>query len=181
MRFSEIVSSLAGEFGEEILVAADEAAVQPYIEVPAGEIASVCRFLFETPELFFDFLACMTGVDNGPEKGTMEVIYHMNSIPLGHSLVIKVTVERLPGPDELPKVPTVSDIWRTADWHEREIYDLFGIGFEGHPDMRRILMPADWEGFPLRKDYREQLYYHGIKVAYEDREDPGLESGLPGS
>lgn len=173
MRFSEIVSSLAEEFGEEILVAADETVIQPYIEVPAGKIARVCRFLFETPGLFFDYLACMTGIDNGPEKGTMEVIYHLNSIPLGHSLVLKVTVERLPGSGELPKIPGVSDIWRTADWHEREIYDLFGISFEGHPDMRRILMPADWEGYPLRKDYQEQRYYHGIKVAYEDREDPG--------
>jgi len=175
MHFGEIVSTLLGKYGEEILIAINEEAIQPYVEVPASKIDSVCRFLFEAPGLYFDFLACITGIDNGPQIGTMEVIYHLNSIPLGHSFVIKVTLERGELVDELPQVPTVSDIWRTADWHEREIYDLFGIVFEGHPDMRRILMPADWEGFPLRKDYQEQLYYHGIKVAYEDRDDPGQE------
>ncbi len=175
MVFNEIVSALAEEFGEEVLISVNEAAVQPFIETGVEDLSRVCRFLFEDQRLYFDYLACITGIDNGPEKGTVEVIYHLNSIPLGHSLILKVLTDRRTGAEDLPAVPTVSDIWRTADWHEREIYDLIGIRFEGHPDLRRILLPADWEGFPLRKDYQEQEYYHGIRVRYENRDDPGLQ------
>lgn len=171
--FSELISMIAENLGEEVVVNTDEAAPQPFFEVYAADVAMVCRFLFENPALYFDYLACITGIDNGPEKGTLEVIYHLNSIPFGHQVVLKTTIEREPEQGGLPVVPTVSDIWRTADWHEREIFDLLGIHFEGHPDMRRILLPADWEGYPLRKDYKEQEYYHGIRVQYEDREDPG--------
>ena len=111
--------------------------------------------------LYFDMLSCVTGIDNGPEKGTMEVLYSLASIPYGHELTVKTMLDR-----DNPVAPTVSDIWKTADWLERETYDLLGIEFEGHPDLRRILLPADWEGYPLRKDYKEQEYYHGIRVAY---------------
>lgn len=173
MLFSDIVSAVIAEFGEDILLSADETVIQPYAGVSPENLSRVCRFLFIDQRLYFDYLASITGLDNGPENGTMEVIYHLNSIPFGHSLVLKVMVNREPEGGDLPSVPSVSDIWRTADWHEREIYDLLGIRFEGHRDLRRILLPADWEGFPLRKDYREQEYYHGIRVRYENREDPG--------
>jgi len=103
----------------------------------------------------------LTGLDNGVEKSTMEVLYHLYSIPYNHNIVMKVETDR-----GNPIVDTVSSVWRTADWHEREAYDMFGIKFNNHPDLRRILLPADWEGFPLRKDYQEQEYYHGIKVKY---------------
>jgi NADH-quinone oxidoreductase subunit C len=171
--FRELASFITHALGEDVVVSANETAIQPFLEVRADRLPTVCRFLFENPALYFDYLACVTGIDNGPEKGTMEVVYHLNSIPFGHSLVIKVELERERENGELPVVPTVSTIWRTADWHEREIFDLLGIHFEGHPDLRRILLPADWEGYPLRKDYREQEYYHGIRVQYEDRTDPG--------
>ncbi|HAI76228.1 MAG TPA: NADH-quinone oxidoreductase subunit C, partial [Microscillaceae bacterium] len=123
--------------------------------------------LFSTEGLYFDFLSCLTAVDNGVEAATMEVIYHLFSIPYQHKLCIKTIVSRsTPTEGTLPSVPSVSHIWRTANWHEREAYDLLGIEFIGHPDMRRILLPSDWEGYPLRKDYTHQEKYHGIRVAY---------------
>ena len=172
MGFEEIVALLGRSAGEENIILADPAAIQPFVEVKAEAIPKICRILFEHPDLYFDFLACITGIDNGPEKGTMEVIYNLTSIPYGHNLMLKTTVKRNAEGEDLPVVPSVTSIWRTADWHEREIFDLLGIRFEGHPDMRRILLPEDWEGHPLRKDYQEQEYYHGIRVKYEDRGDP---------
>jgi len=94
------------------------------------------------------------------------VIYHLNSIPFEHSFVLKVEVTRNKEDEPLPQVFSLTPIWKTADWHEREAYDLVGIDFIGHPDLRRILLPADWQGHPLRKDYKEQEFYHGIKVKY---------------
>lgn len=94
----------------------------------------------------------------------MEVVYHLYSIPFNKALAVKIIVPR-----DHPEVPSVAHIWRTANWHEREAFDLLGIHFAGHPDLRRILLPADWEGHPLRKDYQEQSTYRGISVKY-DRE-----------
>jgi NADH-quinone oxidoreductase subunit C len=139
---------------------------QTPLEIGREELATVCLALHDTPGLYFDQLTCITGIDHGPEKGKMEVLYHLYSIPYHKGIVLKVEVPR-PGPNELsPPLPTIAHIWGNANWLEREIYDLLGIPFEGHPDLRRILLPADWEGFPLRKDYQAQDYYHGIKVAY---------------
>lgn len=129
--------------------------------VPVDNLIDVMRFLHGDSRCYFDMLSCLTGVDLGEEADAMEVIYHLNSIPKERSITIIVSLDR-----ETPKVPSVMDIWRTADWHEREAYDLLGIHFEGHADMRRILLPNDWEGHPLRKDYKEQEYYHGMKVEY---------------
>jgi NADH-quinone oxidoreductase subunit C len=161
MQFSEIRSLLIEKFGEGIILAENTTYAQPQLTIAADNIKEAGLFLRDTENLYFDYLSCLTGIDNGPEKNTMEVLYHLYSIPYNHSLVIKVVTDR-----EHPELPTVSDLWRTADWHEREAYDMFGIKFSGHPDLRRILLPADWEGFPLRKDYQEQEYYHGIKVKY---------------
>ena len=131
------------------------------LTVEPGKMHELMRRLYGTEGLYFDMLSCITGVDNGPEAATMEVIYNLVSIPYEASLMVKVTIGR-----EYPSIPTVSNIWRTADWLERETYDLLGIHFEGHPDLRRILLPADWQGYPLQKDYKEQEYYHGVRVAY---------------
>lgn len=128
------------------------------------DLPDFMHFLHTDKDLFFDQLSCLTGIDNGPEANTLEVIYHLYSIPFNQSLAIKVIVPR-----ENPVVPSVAHIWRTANWHEREAFDLLGIRFSNHPDLRRILMPADWEGHPLRKDYQEQTSYRGITVKY-DRE-----------
>lgn len=172
MTFDEIVTLLSDQFGSEIILETSPASVQPSISVPAESIAQVSRFLFEHPSLYFDFLACITAIDNGSVVNTLEVIYHLTSIPYGHNLVLRVTTARNNTDEPLPSIPSVSTIWKTADWHEREAYDLVGIRFEGHPDLRRILLPADWEGHPLRKDYTVQEVYHGIRVNYEDRDQP---------
>jgi NADH-quinone oxidoreductase subunit C len=166
MSFEEIVSLLEEQFGEEVVQDINSDSTPTSLTLPAERLVEVCEFLYENEKTYFDFLSCLTGLDNGPQTGTMEVIYNLFSIPYNHHLTLRVVMERPQEKDTLPEVPTVSHIWRTADWHEREAFDLVGIYFTGHPDLRRILLPADWEGFPLRKDYTEQEYYHGIKVEY---------------
>ncbi|MFY7887663.1 MAG: NADH-quinone oxidoreductase subunit C [Spirosomataceae bacterium] len=162
MTIQEIQALLIDNFGEEIVTKADHQC----ISVPSERIAAVCQFLFENEHTYFDLLSCLTALDNGEAKGTMEVIYNLYSIPYEHKVMIRIEFPRNQAGESLPKVPSVSNIWRTADWHEREAFDLMGIEFIGHQDLRRILLPEDWEGHPLRKDYQEQEYYHGIKVKY---------------
>jgi NADH-quinone oxidoreductase subunit C len=125
------------------------------------KLLDVSKELYNNQETYFDQLSCITGIDNGPDAKTMEVIYHLYSIPYNHSLALKVILPR-----DYPTVPTLSFIWKTANWLERETYDMCGIIFEQHPDLRRILMPADWEGYPLRKDYKEQEKYRDVQVKY---------------
>jgi NADH-quinone oxidoreductase subunit C len=127
-------------------------------------IADVCLELRDNDKTWFDFLASLSGVDYGVEENIFGVVYHLASMPYKTSLTLKVRKYHDRSREELPSFPTVSEVWKTADWHEREAYDLVGIRFENHPDLRRILLPDDWEGFPLRKDYKAQEYYNGIKV-----------------
>jgi NADH-quinone oxidoreductase subunit C len=124
-------------------------------------ILSLCERLHHDSDLYFDMLSCITGVDNGPEARTMEVIYHLYSIPFHESVVLKVILSR-----ENPQLESIVSVWKTANWLEREVYDMFGITFTNHPDLRRILMPADWKGYPLRKDYKHEEYYRGVKIDY---------------
>lgn len=131
------------------------------VRIHPGDLRNVCLQLYRDPSLFFDMLSCVTAVDNGAATGTIDVIYNLYSIPFNQQIAIKISMSR----DE-PVVESVHDIWRTANWHEREAWDMFGINFTGHPDLRRILLPADWDGHPLRKDYKQQEYYRGIKVEY---------------
>jgi NADH-quinone oxidoreductase subunit C len=131
------------------------------LAIPTENLVSLCRALFEHETTYFDMLSCLTGIDNGPQAATMEVVYNLYSIPFNHHLALKVIVPR-----ENPEVDSVTSIWKTADWHEREAFDLVGIKFNSHPDLRRILLPADWEGHPLRKDYKQQEYYRNIKLDY---------------
>lgn len=166
--FDEIYQHLLNLFGEETISGTDADCTPPAIWVEGGAIAAVCQELHQWEKGYFDQLSCLTGLDNGPEAGSMEVIYNLYSIPFNFQLTLKVELSRNTDANEpLPELPTVSQIWRTADWHEREAYDLLGIRFTSHPDLRRILLPADWQGHPLRKDYQEQEYYHGIKVSSE--------------
>ncbi|MBP6055851.1 MAG: NADH-quinone oxidoreductase subunit C [Cytophagaceae bacterium] len=126
------------------------------------DLVAVCDFLWRNPTTYFDSLSCVTAIDLGVDSGQMEVIYTLYSIPFHVTLHLRVVLDR-----ENPELPSLSGIWKTADWHEREAFDFFGIQFIGHPNLTRILLPADWEGHPLRKDYVEQERYHGIKVKYE--------------
>jgi NADH-quinone oxidoreductase subunit C len=139
----------------------DESCTPKAIKVSSADLVAVMDALHKNPTTYFDMLSCITGVDNGPDATSMEIIYNLYSIPFNHHLTIKVFLPR-----DKPEIGSVSQIWKTANWHEREIFDMYGIHFNNHPDLRRILMPADWEGHPLRKDYKHQEYYRDIKVEY---------------
>jgi NADH-quinone oxidoreductase subunit C len=118
------------------------------IVVPREHIRRACEFLVAEPSLQFTFLSDITTLDRFPLEPRFEINYHLLSIEHKTRLRLKV---RLAGGD--PAILSVTPVWPTANWHERENFDLFGIRFEGHPDLTRILMPDDWEGYPLRKDY----------------------------
>jgi len=128
----------------------------PWIRVPANAIREVSKILRDDQELRFDTLMCLSGL-HYPAEQELGVAYHIHSTSKKHSLALKVRV-----PEEKPEIPSIESIWKTADWHEREAYDMVGIQFTGHPDLRRILCPDDWEGYPLRKDYVPQEFYHGV-------------------
>jgi NADH-quinone oxidoreductase subunit C len=164
--FQDIKEAIQFFGGTEVVLSENTALVQPQLLVKKESIQDICLFLRDDARFFFDQLSCLTALDNGPEKNTMEVIYHLYSIPFHLFFILKVEVERGDGKEQFPEIPSVMNVWRTADWHEREAFDMYGIKFSGHSDLRRILMPADWEGYPLRKDYVAQEFYHGIKVAY---------------
>ncbi len=164
--FEEIYDLLLDNFGRDVILESNASIVQPSIQIQPSEITSVCQFLHDSEHTYFDFLSCLTALDNGQAAGTMEVLYHLYSIPYQHKLVLKVVLNRPKDGEALPQVGSVSSVWQTANWHEREAYDLLGIHFTNHPDLRRILLPKDWEGYPLRKDYKHQERYHGIKVDY---------------
>ncbi|GIX47592.1 MAG: NADH-quinone oxidoreductase subunit C [Candidatus Tectimicrobiota bacterium] len=169
MTAEEIYQRLQERFGDQIL-GFNAKAVDPSVRVAAAAIHEVAEYLRHDPQLQFDLLMCLSGVDYGPGKH-LEVVYHLFSMSRRHKIVLKVEVPRQGG-----EVPTVCDIWRTAEWHEREVYDLFGIRFAHHPDLRRILLPDDWEGHPLLKDYQVQEFYHGVRVPYVgDPPQTGLE------
>lgn len=164
--FQDIKLLLTSQFGASLVVQETLSGLQPSLRIPAERIAEVCRFLRDCDQTYFDSLSCLTAIDNGPEAGTMELFYNLYSIPYHLSLTLQLLIPRNKEGEPLPEVPTVSAVWRTADWHEREAFDLVGIRFTGHPDLRRLLLPADWQGHPLRKDYQLQEYYHGIRVRY---------------
>src|SRR5207245_661561 len=107
----------------------------------------------------FDYLMCLSGVDYG--KNLLGVVYHIASMKTKQKLTLKLEVAA-----EEAEVPSVWEVWPSANWHEREAFDLFGIRFSGHPDLRRILLPDDWDGHPLRKDFKVPEFYQGMKVPY---------------
>ncbi|MFM8634745.1 MAG: NADH-quinone oxidoreductase subunit C [Planctomycetia bacterium] len=149
--------------------------VDPWIEVAPERLAEVCRWLKDASPVRFDSLQCITAVDwfePDPKKAAKvswqprtELVYHLWSTASRASLVVKVNLPRWKGDvaGQLPEISSVTGVWRGADWHEREVYDLSGVWFNGHPDLRRILCPEDWEGHPLRKDYEMPFEYHGIR------------------
>jgi NADH-quinone oxidoreductase subunit C len=139
------VSKLKAKFSDSILDVA-EFRGETSVTVKREDIVSICAFLKQ--DLGFNFLTDLCGVDFLGKSPRFMVVYHLYSIGSKERLRLKVPV-----PESDPRVDTVSVVWGTAGWHERECWDLLGISFNKHPDLRRILMPADWEGHPLRKDY----------------------------
>jgi len=122
----------------------------PTFVVPAGKLKLLMSRLKDLKDLDFDYLVCLSGVDWGTELG---VVYHLSSTAQNHWVEIKVkTSDR-----EHPEFDSVCDLWKTAEFFEREVYDLYGIRFSGHPDLRRILLEEDWVGYPLRKDYTDSV------------------------
>ena len=160
MTSEDIYTKLKAEFGDSIL-SLEEVVLDSFILIAPDAIASIARYLVEDSELAFDSLMCLSGVDLGVKEENLEIVYHLFSMTHRHTVVLKVHL-----PKEDPHIPSVEDIWKTANWHEREAYDLYGITFEGHSDLRRILMPEDWEGHPLRKDYKDPEFYRGMRVPY---------------
>lgn len=159
---SEVALKISNELNIESQIF--ENVPQPYLLISAADLLPICKFLQTNPAYYFDFLNCITAIDNGTESGTIDIIYHLSSIPFEKSVILKIQISREINKESF--VESISSIWKTADWHEREIYDFFGVKFAHHPDLRRILLPADWQGHPMRKDYEEQETYHGIKVKY---------------
>ncbi|OGV06300.1 MAG: NADH dehydrogenase [Stygiobacter sp. RIFOXYC12_FULL_38_8] len=171
----EIFEILKQQFGDSILVMDKDSPTEPIINIAPLQIHKIAAFLRETEGLKFDSLMCLSGVDdaNGTkvkdadgydtiQGGTLSVYYHLDSVELRHKITLKVSTDR-----ENPQVESVENVWRCADWHEREAFDMYGIVFLNHSDLRRILMPYDWEaGYPLRKDYKNPEFYQGMKVPY---------------
>ena len=171
----EIYAILKTKFGDAVNDPVTGKPAEDYFSVQPEEIKNICLFLRDDGELLFDNLMNLSGVDddNGEKKtgvdgyytttgGTLSVFYHLESTSLKHKVTLKVSVQR-----ENPILQSVAEVWRCANWHEREAYDLFGFNFLNHPDLRRILMPYDWDaGYPLRKDYKNPEFYQGMKVPY---------------
>jgi NADH-quinone oxidoreductase subunit C len=165
MTINEIQERLAARFGEAV-GPLSEPKIDPFCVVKADRIVEVCRWLAMEPGIELDFCEDLTAVD-WPKRNVIEVVYHLFSYRHRHGIVLKVEADRAN-----PVVPTVEGVWKAANWMEREVYDLFGVTFEGHPDLRRVLLPDDWVGHPLRKDYQEAGGYHGIPNV---RENPLVE------
>jgi NADH-quinone oxidoreductase subunit C len=169
-----VLDRLKKKFGDKI-TGGNTTNIDPWIEIAPAALPEVCRYLRDDKDLLFNYLNCISGVDyfeGDPKKAAKvdwkphtEVVYHLWSLVHKHSVVLKVILPRWKDdvPGQLPEVPSVASIWATADWHEREVYDLSGIRFIGHPNLVRILCPEDWVGHPLRKDYEMPLEYHGIR------------------
>ena len=164
MSFDEIKELLLAKFGSDTIVKEETTGLQNALTIQPEKIAEVCLELRDNQKTYFDLLECLSGIDYGIEENMFGVVYNLASIPYKKQLTLKVLKYHDRSRESLPSFPSVSSVWRTAEWHEREAYDLLGIYFENHPDLRRILLPDDWEGFPLRKDYKVQEYYRGIKV-----------------
>jgi len=154
INFSQTVcQKISEKFPESI----DAEQNDDWIQLKPENWLKVAKWLKSDEKLYFDSLQCNMGIDLG--EGVLESRYNLHSMKHLHKVEIRIKVSA-----EKPDIPSVEQVWRVADWFERETYDMFGINFIGHRDLRRILLPDDWEGWPLRKDYEEQETYHGIVV-----------------
>lgn len=155
MKPQEIAALLTTRFGAAILESQVEG-MSPWSAIEPGVILDVCQFMRSEESLNMDHLELLGGVDY---KERIEVVYILNSMKYGHRYTLKCRLSR-----ETPIVHTVESVWAVANWHERETFDMLGVVFEGHSDLRRILCPDDWEGYPLRKDYKPPKIYREMPV-----------------
>ena len=155
----EISEALKARFGDAILESKLEGVLNPFVRIAPSAMKEIALFLRDDNRMLFNVLMCLSGVDY--PGGKLGVVYHLHAMKLNHTITLKTEVAR-----DNPHVASVESVWKTANWHEREAFDLFGIVFDGHPDLRRILLPDDWEGYPLRKDYQVPEFYNGMKVPY---------------
>jgi NADH-quinone oxidoreductase subunit C len=152
---NDIAKRIQDQLGSAITeVVADDK--HPRVHTTAENWRKVAEFIFNDSDLAFDWLGCLSGVDYVADNQLCGV-YDLYSTKHGHWFAVKVYVDR-----DKPNIPSVMDLWPAADWHEREAFDMYGIIFDGHTDLRRILCPEDWVGYPLRKDYQFPREYHGI-------------------
>jgi NADH-quinone oxidoreductase subunit C len=164
MSFDDIKQLLTEKFGDTVITGEETNGLQPALLINPDDITAVCLELRNNPKTYFDFLSSLSGVHYNDEANRFGVVYHLASIPYKTQLTLKISKPHQKESPELPEFKSITSVYRTADWHEREAYDLLGIYFEGHPDLRRILLPDDWEGFPLRKDYQNAEFYKGIRI-----------------
>jgi NADH-quinone oxidoreductase subunit C len=155
----EIFDTLKSAFGDAILEAKLDGVIDPWIKIAPEHVRDIAVFLRDDERTLFDSLMLLTGMDY--TQGRLGVVYHLHSMKWNHKIVLKVEVTV-----DQPHVHSVESVWKTANWHEREAFDMYGLLFDGHSDLRRILMPDDWEGYPLRKDYQVPEFYNGMKVPY---------------
>ncbi|MCF6150350.1 MAG: NADH-quinone oxidoreductase subunit C [Candidatus Kuenenia sp.] len=147
MNIDSVVALVKSNFPEAVINYYDFRGELTFV-IEKEQITTVAAFFKKNQELDCNYLSDLCGVDKIKTDGIFEVVYHLYSIQKKHRVRLKV-----PLPSDNPTISTVTTIWNTANWHERETYDMFGIQFQGHPDLRKILMPEDFEGHPLRKDY----------------------------
>lgn len=143
----EIANRIKDKFFSEV-VDVNEFRGQVSVSVKRDKVLEICRYLHDDPDIHMDYLADLCGADYPDKKYRFEVVYNLFSMKHEHRLLIKALL-----PEDDSTVESVVPVWNGANWHEREACDMYGIVFNGHPDLRRILMPEDWEGYPLRKDY----------------------------
>lgn len=143
----EIAGRIKDKFFSEV-VEVNDFRGQVSVSVKRDRVLEICRYLHDEPDIHMDYLADLCGVDYPDRKYRFEVVYNLFSMKHEHRILIKALL-----PEDDSTVESVVPVWNGANWHEREACDMYGIVFNGHPDLRRILMPEDWEGYPLRKDY----------------------------
>jgi NADH-quinone oxidoreductase subunit C len=155
LTFKQVYEKIKEKFPDGV-VSIIECPGDPYCVVKAESLLAIATWLKTDSELQFDLLSCVCGTD---DRKNLWSVYHLYSVPKNHKAVIKVQLDR-----ETPSVPSLVPIWKAADWHERETYDMYGIVYTDHPDLRRILLPEDWPGYPMRKDYEFPDEYQGIPL-----------------
>lgn len=155
LTFKQVYEKIKAQFPDGV-VSIVECPGDPYCVVKAESLLAIATWLKKDTETQFDLLACVCGTD---DRKNLWSVYHLYSTVKNHKAVVKVMLDR-----ENPSVPSLVPVWKAADWHERETYDMYGIVYTDHPDLRRILLPEDWPGYPMRKDYEFPDEYQGIPL-----------------